>query len=510
LCARRWHPFPGAHPRRRGAVAATAGRAESRAMEPPSKRAMVMDMSQLEAGYPRQWQQRPGVFGQGPAQTDCGAEDVPCGDNCLESRFTGKHANHGQGWNYVGEGQGAYTIVPQVKYVGTGQGSFDEEPVEYCGGACSESTGKTVLFCVWGSLLCVLAVSGALLIKSKLPTGNTIASIHIADPYDCMSSPSTWEQAHAQWCCTNRRKGCKLVVQGSAGGDFDCMTDFSTWQTSWSQERKEWCCKHVDRGCTGGASRGPSFSAEECREAAPNDVANWPAPKKSFCCSNAGVGCGEGVPAQVTTTEFHDCQKDFSTWQTTWTDDKRDWCCHHEQVGCSLPTAAPVAAPPSQPATGPGSGCMTRCGLDGKAATCQEHIQDTADNAYRDRGSDACGAAFVSVFNRCPQCSACDLSSAQCHAPAASLATAPAQPSASLFDCNRGFRDYQHAWTIKKKAWCCIHAGKACPPKETLMKLPFANKNFKCDEGIENWETDWPSAKKAWCCITTKEWGCDQ
>eukprot|EP00443_Scrippsiella_acuminata_P048693 CAMPEP_0115218382 /NCGR_PEP_ID=MMETSP0270-20121206/26365_1 /TAXON_ID=71861 /ORGANISM="Scrippsiella trochoidea, Strain CCMP3099" /LENGTH=85 /DNA_ID=CAMNT_0002632329 /DNA_START=1 /DNA_END=255 /DNA_ORIENTATION=+ len=44
-----------------------------------------------------------------------------------------------------------------------------------------------------------------------------------------------------------------------------------------------------------------------------------------------------------------------------------------------------------------------------------------------------------------------------------STTTTPGGPSLP-FDCNAGFDTWKAGWSIDKKAWCCEHAGKGCPP----------------------------------------------
>jgi len=117
------------------------------------------------------------------------------------------------------------------------------------------------------------------------------------------------------------------------------------------------------------------------------------------------------VPMAISTTPApgrFDCAAGFDNWEVGWSDSKKDWCCDHARRGC--PRAA--LAPHRQPS----------------------HVTSLRKMARA----------------------------------AASPSPAPVRDNTvGGFDCAQGFDDWVHAWDVDKKAWCCQHGGKGCPP---LMK----------------------------------------
>merc|ERR1719401_772660 len=52
-------------------------------------------------------------------------------------------------------------------------------------------------------------------------------------------------------------------------------------------------------------------------------------------------------------------------------------------------------------------------------------------------------------------------------------------------------------WSVAKKAWCCQHQGKGCPPKASGCG---SSQPYDCAAGFANWQAGWSAPKKAWCC----------
>jgi len=82
-----------------------------------------------------------------------------------------------------------------------------------------------------------------------------------------------------------------------------------------------------------------------------------------------------------------------------------------------------------------------------------------------------------------------------------------------LHDCDDGFTDWRREWSVSKKAWCCQHTLRGCPPpglqappggrNESHMPQPEQfDTDFDCNVGYENFRSGWSIAKKAWCCHT--------
>ncbi|CAK0862029.1 unnamed protein product, partial [Prorocentrum cordatum] len=95
--------------------------------------------------------------------------------------------------------------------------------------------------------------------------------------------------------------------------------------------------------------------------------------------------------------------------------------------------------------------------------------------------------------------------------------TSTATFAADLFDCDEGYSEWQAAWPREKKTWCCSHFGVGCPSssnKETVATTATSTTTsatdlFDCDEGSSNWEVAWPREKKTWCCSQGSGLGCD-
>jgi len=69
-----------------------------------------------------------------------------------------------------------------------------------------------------------------------------------------------------------------------------------------------------------------------------------------------------------------------------------------------------------------------------------------------------------------------------------------ADEKAVLYDCDAGYTNWQHGWSLGKKAWCCDHASRGCPPKTT--KEPYNCKVHGDPKGASRWSF----SQKAFCC----------
>jgi hypothetical protein len=76
-------------------------------------------------------------------------------------------------------------------------------------------------------------------------------------PFDCQAGLANahhgWSIAKKQWCCENRRIGCRGPDTPSYVGHPaiapDCNAGLSNWERGWSYEKKRYCCKHHGKGC---------------------------------------------------------------------------------------------------------------------------------------------------------------------------------------------------------------------------------------------------------------------
>eukprot|EP00444_Apocalathium_aciculiferum_P051328 CAMPEP_0183506762 /NCGR_PEP_ID=MMETSP0371-20130417/7705_1 /TAXON_ID=268820 /ORGANISM="Peridinium aciculiferum, Strain PAER-2" /LENGTH=384 /DNA_ID=CAMNT_0025702803 /DNA_START=62 /DNA_END=1216 /DNA_ORIENTATION=+ len=138
-----------------------------------------------------------------------------------------------------------------------------------------------------------------------------------------------------------------------------------------------------------------------------------------------------------------DCSADYLHWVLGWSPTKKVWCCQQEQKGCFVSEQlAPVPAPAPAP------------------------------------------AVALAV-------------------PTPSAAPTPPPPTAAptttkplYYDCTENFANWGAAWSVPKKAWCCMYGGgRGCPAGySTTSGL------FDCVLGLANWEHAWTPAKKYWCC----------
>lgn len=120
-----------------------------------------------------------------------------------------------------------------------------------------------------------------------------------------------------------------------------------------------------------------------------------------------------------------------------------------------------------------------------------------------------------------------------CHEPGACPTTQP--PTTTMhFDCNKGFENWVHEWSIPKRVYCCLNARRACPtappvprppppppmrampppapaaPVQPQPAPPAAGGKpppFHCGLGYVNWQAGWSAGKKAYCCEHEKK-GC--
>jgi len=63
------------------------------------------------------------------------------------------------------------------------------------------------------------------------------------------------------------------------------------------------------------------------------------------------------------------------------------------------------------------------------------------------------------------------------------------------FDCAAGFSNWQDGWSVAKKHWCCTHVNRGCIIPTTVVTKPY-----ECSVGLSNWEAGWSPGKKMWCC----------
>merc|ERR1712151_354156 len=269
-------------------------------------------------------------------------------------------------WQYVGEGQGAYTKAQTYNYVGEGAGSFDKETtVSYYGWKfkpCCMGLGALLLL---SGLIYLLSTalsptvpdtgsSNQIEIMTPAPTPAPAIIITPApvvtttEPYDC-ETRELWSIAKKMWCCKNYGVGCTTttiatpaptqtpvvapIIQpapvvpvpivteaptvkpsGTSSCPYDCNAGYDEWPMQWVKgwggAKKIYCCKTAHRGCP---SELPPPSG-----APPSGVPAAP--------DQGPYDCVAG---------YHPC---YSCLVKHWSANKLDWCCEKKDKGCKSNT----------------------------------------------------------------------------------------------------------------------------------------------------------------------------
>jgi len=181
----------------------------------------------------------------------------------------------GGAMQYVGTGQGEYTVESTYKYVGHG-GDFTNVP---------RRRDFTCLICTALSLLLGLLCIICWIIWSP---GN-----------ECLVDADFWQvkwsPAKQVRCCARQGIGCpeellpKMQLPLGAVDPYNCAVALGAWQAEWSTPKKEWCCKVHKKGC-GHPGPAKAFSYD-CSAGFANFAKGWSQPKMSWCCAHGGKGC---------------------------------------------------------------------------------------------------------------------------------------------------------------------------------------------------------------------------
>jgi len=67
-------------------------------------------------------------------------------------------------------------------------------------------------------------------------------------------------------------------------------------------------------------------------------------------------------------------------------------------------------------------------------------------------------------------------------------------------DCNVAWANWQAAWSVTKKAYCCQHEQKGCPPTPPAPHPPTPCPPLDCSVAYNNWQAAWGPQKKLYCC----------
>lgn len=176
------------------------------------------------------------------------------------------------------------------------------------------------------------------------------------EAYDCedASDPmEAWPAGKRAFCCQlyGLGPGCPGEDQDQeASPIYDCEADFASWRDDWSGPKREWCCANRRKGCRTETTSTASLPFD-CGGGLPEHEV-WPEAMRRWCCTHADLGC-EGPTAVV---DRFDCSDGFFRWRQAWTPEKQEWCCANEGRGCpdedelQQDGQAPLKAPRKEPA----------------------------------------------------------------------------------------------------------------------------------------------------------------
>jgi len=302
---------------------------------------------------------------------------------CCEAEGAVQNTN----WQYVGDGRGAYSTVPQYGFVGEGHGSFEREVVTtYYGWKLRKCCiGILVLALIPLVLYLMLLMANPATIypvftgidKYWKVGGGTPAPTPVptfpktSEPYNCFQG-GLWTIARKDWCCKNHGRGCttrppptkpapttvaatlpprQVPVPipipvptpapnpGMTSLPYDCNADFTTCyhclEQRWSVAKRAWCCTHAQRGCPTAppiATLPATVAPFDCNAGFLNWQAGWSIGKKAWCCQHMQKGC------PVATSPPFDCNAGFVRWKEGWSLEKKVWCCKQQHQGCPEPT----------------------------------------------------------------------------------------------------------------------------------------------------------------------------
>jgi len=312
--------------------------------------------------------------------------------------------------------------------------------------------------------------------------------------HDCRGDPDLekWDIATREFCCLKTGIACPSLVEPPIQVKpvlFDCEDHHWDWSSAWSHEQKQWCCENKKKGCKGmSESKAPESKAHipdadfqivlraqhmsqetprppttlappapvevrapadtttttttkpfRCQVALNNFRAAWSKAKKEWCCTNENKGCDVSAPA---VQMDYDCNSpDVLGWSRA----KKDWCCTHRVIGCDTEDDGAgfvVETPLSQHAEGEGQGGQE-----------QPMHQDNLEGNY------------------------------------------------NQFDCTVEVDNWQFAWAEEQKQACCQTVGIGCKSDEIDFPEPSeADFFFDCSKGQSE---DWSFKKRQVCCSTS-------
>jgi len=135
-------------------------------------------------------------------------------------------------------------------------------------------------------------------------------------------------------------------------------------------------------------------------------------------------------------------------------------------------------------------GCNTPCLYMNATLSCKARMAFIKKFSMKEK-DDACLASYWMVMDKCPVCHHCKAEDAGC--------------KPSDWSCS-GDPD-KDKWSDKVREFCCLKTSKGCP-KDFLAELPEVPLIlYDCEDHAWDWEAAWSVDQKEWCCKHHKR-GC--
>mmetsp|Transcript_85774 Transcript_85774/g.265540 ORF Transcript_85774/g.265540 Transcript_85774/m.265540 type:complete len:616 (-) Transcript_85774:143-1990(-) len=350
---------------------------------------------------------------------------------------------------------------------------------------------------------------------------------------DLDSFEEVWSKEKRQWCCSVKKAGCPR----SDSAEYACDAGSPS---TWTAEQQVWCCIHQSKGCPSGVGSSESsptsstcnavcvvktkpdatcrqrlkYAVTELFAGRPNacslghtavarhcPVCHACAPEERFCPKTSTVApltqsttpAPKAVVVKVstskpTTTLPFDCIAGYANWEQLWSTEKKAWCCKHGglKLGCQ--------------------GSPTRLAVRQPISTSRQPTSPSATTFLLPYDCLAGLASWQRDWSHQKKQWCCEHSQRGCEVPQAGTTpktehVAVSDSNGPPFDCVAGFASWESRWSIIKKAWCCQHMSRGCPPRMTSVP-------YNCNAGFSHWKTGWSRSKKEWCCRNTGK-GCE-
>lgn len=352
------------------------------------------------------------------------------------------------------------------------------------------------------------------------------------DLYDCEVGRVNWQSWGSEkktWCCEEKHVGCVSQSPHQLLAPFDCndnyVSSYHSLLNRWSESKREWCCHHGGRGCPTPPPPPPRELPKPLRAMTPPGritlPSGTPPPPQAHYQHAATKPPPEAPQSSTTLFQAHhqraatkpppDAPKSSTTLSRA----------HHQRAATKPPPEAPKSS----------------------AALSQAHQQRAATKPPPEAPKSSTTLSQEALQFPVPPATEVAAASSALFRPdlavahpaeitttSAKSAKAAAIAATSFpFTCTAGLAHWEKGWSLRKKAWCCQHEQRGCPPTDKDlpyncedMRNTWSDKKkawccqhngagcpatgttnsepFDCEAGAANWKRGWSSKKKEWCC----------